>query len=403
LKAHRQKNKEKDHLAQLKKQHRKQFFANLKVVCNLLAGYDLYSKFPVAFLEKIYEQRFHQVGVSADDTSISRKELKDFGEYLKAFLQVTYLDLPQVKSKVALGLLVIEGHSLIFLAKDLTDDEFPAARETRETLSSYLGLDYDLSFSKKIEDMLFAFGLMVSNFDHGYLWAHFSSEVTKTKTSVHHTFDLHKIAPIKESFKIEGHARPAYRVGWAFSRTGIVWAEIKPSQEGLTKDAPLPVFIQAHALMRLEERMELPPGLVQFAVFDSFNNLNYQMDEKGHVLIDFIYRQLKTGYLAASVESNRLLIHTFLFITNNGTPEGKKLSKLTGLQAMDKKFLAIDKLSTFLSYKINDNVFVKNIFVKAGCGHLLEIKDLEHFLFNPGKEISAETIANYLKAHKAKH
>jgi len=39
VKAHDQKNKEKDHLARLKKQHRKQFFANLKVVCNLLAGY----------------------------------------------------------------------------------------------------------------------------------------------------------------------------------------------------------------------------------------------------------------------------------------------------------------------------------------------------------------------------
>ncbi len=149
--------------------------------------------------------------------------------------------------------------------------------------------------------------------------------------------------------------------------------------------------------------MGLLPGLLQYALFDSIRNLNYKVDKKGNVLIDFIYRQLKTGYLAASVVNNRLLIHTFLFITNNGTPEGKKLSKLTGMQAMDKKFLAIDKLSTFLSYKINDNAFVKKIFVKAGCGHLLEIKDLEHFLFNPGKEISAETIANYLKAHRGKH
>ncbi len=38
---------------------------------------------------------------------------------------------------------------------------------------------------------------------------------------------------------------------------------------------------------------------------------------------------------------------------------------------------------------------------KAGCGHLLEIKDINHFLFNPEKEISTETIVNYLKAQMA--
>ena len=45
----------------------------------------------------------------------------------------------------------------------------------------------------------------------------------------------------------------------------------------------------------------------------------------------------------------KIVIRTFLFVTNNGTPEGKKLAQITGLQKLDKKYLALDKLSTFMT------------------------------------------------------
>lgn len=175
------------------------------------------------------------------------------------------------------------------------------------------------------------------------------------------------------------------------------WVVIKPHQKGITKDAAIPVFIQKHALQRLEERTDLLPGTLQFSVYDSIQKLEYIKDKGGRLMISYFYFFRKIGYLVASVVDNRLLIHTFLFITNNGTPEGIKLTQLTGLQKVDKKYLAIDRLSTFLSYRINENEFVKNIFEKAGCGHLVNIENKDPFLYIPNEAMSVEDIAKYLK------
>jgi hypothetical protein len=159
----------------------------------------------------------------------------------------------------------------------------------------------------------------------------------------------------------------------------------------------MPVFIQSHALQRLEERTDLLPGVLQYSAYDSIQKFEYTLERDGRFLISFYYYLKKIGYLVASVINNRVLIHTFLFITNNGTPEGRKLSEITGLKKLDKKYLAIDKLSTFLSYRINDNEFVKKIFEKAGCGHLVNIEDKDPFLHIPSEEVSVEAIAKYLK------
>lgn len=398
MKARHQRNKEKEHLAQVKKQHRKEFFANLKTVCNLIAGYDLYSKIPVAFLEKIYAKRLHQVRIEFDDEIISRSELNELSPYLKAALQTNYLELPN--GKVEIDRLVIEGHSLTFFVKDLKDDEFPAAREIREALKDGYGDNYNDKFAIKLQQALFVFGVLVSSFQQRIIWAKMNLQLTLNKTAIQYTVFLEKMLPVKETFIVDGHPRPAYRVGWAYPFKSFTWAEISPLQPGLTQDKPIPVFIQAHALLRLQERTEIIPGPLHHSVFHSIQNLHYSIEKDGKVLIDYVYVEKKIGYLVGSVEDGRLLLHTFLFITNNGTPEGRKLSELTGLQVLDKKYLAIDKLRTFLSYKINENEFVKNIFVQAGCGHLLEIEDKNPFLLQPGETISAENIAHYLKVHR---
>ena len=81
----------------------------------------------------------------------------------------------------------------------------------------------------------------------------------------------------------------------------------------------------------------------------------------------------KLGYLKADVIGDKLVVRTFLFITNNGTPEGKKLNQMFGLQKADKKYLGIDKLSTFIQSDIKNDEKLKAIFCLAGCGDLFKL------------------------------
>ncbi len=81
----------------------------------------------------------------------------------------------------------------------------------------------------------------------------------------------------------------------------------------------------------------------------------------------------KAGYFRFDVVGNIIVVKTFLFLTNSGTPEGDLLAKNTGLKVLDMKYLTIDKLSTFMSSDIANNVQINKIFTDAGCQSLFEL------------------------------
>ena len=90
-------------------------------------------------------------------------------------------------------------------------------------------------------------------------------------------------------------------------------------------------------------------------------------------LIEYKYNGKKAGYLLAGIYGDKVVIRTFLFLTNNGTPEGKKLQKLAGIQKQDKQYLLLDKLSTFMNPDLRKNETIRRLFFDAGCGDLFEL------------------------------
>lgn len=98
--------------------------------------------------------------------------------------------------------------------------------------------------------------------------------------------------------------------------------------------------------------------------------------DDGGYLFPYTYRNKRLGYLKANIFGDRLIFRTFLFLTNNGTPEGKKLAKLLGVQKADKKYLGIDNLNTFINSDIESNENLKRIFCQTGCGDLFELKTI---------------------------
>lgn len=104
----------------------------------------------------------------------------------------------------------------------------------------------------------------------------------------------------------------------------------------------------------------------------------------------------KVGYLVCSYAEGKVVIRSFLFLTNDGTPEGKRLSKLTQLQKLDKRYLEIDTLGGFMGFNIAYDVQLSSLFIEAGCGDLLNASDLKLYMKDDAKEKDVLTLLKYL-------
>ncbi|MEQ9443098.1 MAG: hypothetical protein RIG62_28945 [Cyclobacteriaceae bacterium] len=206
----------------------------------------------------------------------------------------------------------------------------------------------------------------------------------------------------KRKLRIRDFTRLAYRVGWCFADQGVIWSKVTGAQFGYDNawsKLPVRVYIQAHALQRLKERLDiLNNSYLHLYLYLALKNLQVARNKSGQQLIEFRYDGKKLGYLAFDLLGKNLVIRTFLFLTMDGTPEGEALQDMLGIAAEDKKYLAIDKLSTFIVSDIKDNPVVKQHFIDAGCGQLFEWEGAD---FGQIQEVEQATmIQSYLGLNK---
>jgi hypothetical protein len=97
-------------------------------------------------------------------------------------------------------------------------------------------------------------------------------------------------------------------------------------------------------------------------------------------LLAFTIGQRKLGYLVVEMLTDKLVIRTFLFLTNDGTLEGRKLAALTRLRKLDKQHLGIDTLMGFRKLHIAADPVLTRLFAEAGCADLLDLADLDPLL-----------------------
>ena len=88
------------------------------------------------------------------------------------------------------------------------------------------------------------------------------------------------------------------------------------------------------------------------------------------------------------------VIRTFLFITNTGTPEGKRIHDVIHIKTIEKKYLEIDKLNTFMYSDVRNNEKLKKLFTRCNCGYLFEL-EIKDFIELPQIE-HADEIVKYL-------
>jgi hypothetical protein len=178
--------------------------------------------------------------------------------------------------------------------------------------------------------------------------------------------------------------------------TQLDYVSIDPTLLNLPAGKALDVYIQSHALDRLAERIDgVNPGFLQLCANLSLRNAKVCKNKKGHWLFEFHLLGKRVGYFKGDVIDGKIILRTFLFLTNNGTPEGERLHEHTGIMKEDKMYLTIDKFSSFMHSDIKTNERVKAIFIKAGCQSLFEIDKTVDFYQGEEKSL-ANLIENYL-------
>ncbi|MDR1339007.1 MAG: hypothetical protein LBK58_03000 [Prevotellaceae bacterium] len=213
---------------------------------------------------------------------------------------------------------------------------------------------------------------------------------------------------------VSGETHSAVQVGFLFytnDEPKFHHFTLSPDEMKMKINSPFsklgfPVYIQQHALDRMRERL----GLVIPAFYTSVLVLALIRKDvipiaKNRRLITCYTNELKIGYFVAEVVDSVVLIRTFLLLTNSGTPEGDRLSQLTGLQAEDRKYLSIDNLQGLANSDIAQNGDICKLFRDAGCGSILELCEKMNnnpemmWLLDPSqpKNIISDLIAEYMK------
>ena len=118
-----------------------------------------------------------------------------------------------------------------------------------------------------------------------------------------------------------------------------------------------------------------------------------------YMLIPYSIYGCKVGYFCCEIIDECVVIRTFLFVTHSDTPEGDKLKEICGLEKDDVGYWKIDRLSTFMNIDAEKYPRLRNLFTRAGCGDLFNLRD-DHFHEEKRQAHNLEGLREFIKKGK---
>ncbi|MDP6504668.1 MAG: hypothetical protein QF886_13680, partial [Planctomycetota bacterium] len=200
-----------------------------------------------------------------------------------------------------------------------------------------------------------------------------------------------------EAIEVDGESRRIYpciapvgphlhRIHWTAEKIGL--GDV---------DREYPVYVQQHALRRLTERLDCLhdwEGIANDGLILSLDNPVITSGSGGDLLAEYRLMGHKVGYMPAAIFGDKVVIRTFLFLTMDGTPEGRKLYEKLHLTGKERNHLKWDRLSTFQETDLGKDQELHEILEECGCGHLFDV--LPDFVSRDHKPGFAEDARQYL-------
>ena len=352
-------------------EHRKAFLRKINDLALRLGVEDFTAGMSPALQRNMFDLRMRGVTVVSESPAITPTVMKEIKEYQGQLFRRLEVELTEGGTSVTILEMLTIAQSLYYFLK--TEDEVKDNAELQTVFADFLHwLGTEKEPYGRLDDVLWFATTNWCELTHRLYWLTHSFRVEDYR--IYNEFKLDTVQAEQRRLRLEGHTRAVYRVGWALPDYGPHWASVKASLFGNSSTAgeeELPVFVQSHALRRLEERLDCTERhSQQYHLYLSLQEPHVVKGPNGKWLIRYRFKELHLGYLVADVVDGILVLRTFLFITMDSTPEGRALQEALGLAAVDKKYLAIDRLSTFLISDIAEHPDLKEHFLKAGCDDL---------------------------------
>ncbi len=361
---------------------------------------------PAKRMEFCYETRIHPFRVVSSKGLFSDKELKMASALFRIELKKIFIPLFPGGEQIDLFTFYTLGMYLASIMRVIKKDLSKEALYATKQLQRFI--DYHPDRSERAEEELSSFarlfGLLWTELDKEIVWVDLKfSDAEKTNYQLVPLLTLHKERVETSQINSGDKLRPAVKLCFPTFNEGLFYMRMSPHHfgfDGSFAQIPLQIFMQAHAFARLRERLDFHVKMVvDISLYVSLSEPFVVLIEKGRGLIEMRFLEQRVGYLVAEVIEGVILIKTFLFLTNDGTPEANKLSALTGLHKLDKQYLSMDKLSSFIGSDLSASEELKELFTKAGCGSLFNINTS---LFDEGADMRAlsDSIQKYLGKEK---
>jgi len=384
--------------------YRKLYFEKFEYYCDTYGGKGTYALIPPNYRAGLFVYRIQPFKIVTDTNSkIDSKTHKYIHTLLFQALHYMNVTIGDHLPTIRLDDFFVYGQAIRALS--YIEKEVPAKlwnTEFARRLERFVDTEVLDRAIDEVFDVMTNVGTMLSHIQNHIVWLDCEFNESNTTGSIQNIARLHIHKPTFKHFLLPDGSRPGYRVSWYIKPDGIKEISIKLSQwdpSSSFADLPIAVYIQSHALQRLWERIDVyTPYLVQMNMLISLAKPVIIRTGKTSGLLEYSINGNKYGYLVCELIDGDILIKTFLFLTNNGTPEGKKLNELSGLSKNDKKYLAIDRISSFITSDIEHNKTLKELFIQSGCKSL--VYAAEHLNFEKEKfsQFDSSTfIAEYIK------
>lgn len=375
----------------------------------------VYHKFSPAFFDLLYNCRGQFLNLkAAEECPLTSKELKAIQVSMYDWCKDSRVPIDGTDYQMRIIDFFEIWQPLVLLINVSNAPDYEAAYfkyhqspEIYSTFSVYADLHHTtflelaILATDKLKELIHFLSFMCSSVERNLYWMNVRDEKLEMDGRMRRTIILHVVKSQSLNFVFENVSRPTFRVGFPSIDEGISWARLAPAAWGSEEEnagKKLDVYIQSHALIRMRERIDgLPEPMCVLNLNLSINVDPVVIVRKDDLLIEYRIDGLKIGYVVATRQKDRIIIRTFLFITFSGTPEGQKLSQITGLNMYDKKYLAIDRLSTFMKTDIRENPVLVDLFSRAGCGDLFQTDKLMNYVNTKNESsFSSELLIKYM-------
>ncbi|MDR2692524.1 MAG: hypothetical protein LBB73_09630 [Dysgonamonadaceae bacterium] len=370
-------------------QHKKQFMERLRRICMLIGdGESLFDLLPAYIRDTLYEVRNITLKIRVEKgTKITKRFVKILYGHVEQEMKSKMMDLMIAGAVKQVNL--AEYHQLIYPLEIILANcpEFTG----KEKFNAFY-LNWQERNKKFYQELI----CVIHN--ACYTYCDLSKRALYTYTfEVERTRILHDnkyydgkgyhiitlgLYPLDVRYvTIDGNRRPVVQVGEIIHNQNT--SELRPTTVPLKRLRPkdpdgrrkIPVYVQQHAVDRIMQRAYCVfPGSVPSLIDKAFLDKRKIIREgNNRYLVECYSFEIKIGYFVGMFIDGIFVILTFLLLTHSGTPEGRKLAELTGLQRDDISFLAIDDLKTLINSDLMSDERITQIFIDAGCESILDM------------------------------